>query len=73
MVDEMRMMKGLSPDKSAGRRRGVMGLRKNLPTSPRLRDALLRAKDAEDLGVAGRRRALSRGFLGSEKIGEYLG
>ena len=50
-----------------------MGLRKDLPTSPRLRDALSRAKDAGDLGVAGRRRALSRGFLGSEKIGEYLG
>ena len=63
----MRMMKGLSPDKSAGRRRGVMGLRKNLPTSPRLRDALLRAKDAEDLGVAGRRRALSRGFWAVRK------
>ena len=52
---------------------GIQGLRKNLLTSPQLRDALLRAKDAEDLGAAGRRRALSRGFLGSEKIGKYLG
>ena len=43
----MRMMKELSPDKSAGRRRGVMGLRKNLLTSPRLRDALSRAKAAK--------------------------
>jgi len=62
MVDEVGVVKGLSPDKSpdqvgagTGRRRGVMGLRKDLPTAPRLRDAL------------------SRGFLGSEKIGEYLG
>ena len=29
------MMKGLSPDKSAGRRRVVKGLKKNLLTSPR--------------------------------------
>jgi hypothetical protein len=28
MVDEMRMMKGLSPDRSTGRRRGIRGLRK---------------------------------------------
>ena len=47
MVVEMRMMKELSPDKSAGRRRGVKGLRKNLLTSPQLRDALSRAKVAK--------------------------
>jgi hypothetical protein len=47
-------VKGLSPDRSpdrvgagTGRRRGVKGLRKNLLTSPQLRDALSRAKAAK--------------------------
>ena len=43
----MRDEKGLSPDAGRGADAGVKGLRKDLPTSPRLRDALSRAKVAK--------------------------
>ena len=43
----MKDVKGLSPDAGRGADAGVKGLRKNLLTSPRLRDALSRAKAAK--------------------------